>query len=129
MRKAYIILCVMILLVIPVYATTYFSYKFKDDITIICPECDYYVFCNSNSMHPTFNCNDTLIGIEPTSRKEIEIGDIIWYKGKDGDIIHKVKEMDYKGCYVTKGDNNEVEDDFTPCFYDIRFKIIGVIYN
>jgi signal peptidase I len=129
MKKIYIILYVLILLAIPVYATRYFSHQFKDDITIICPECNYYIFCNSSSMYPTFSCNDALIGIEPNSKKDIEIGDIIWYKGKEGDIVHRIKGIDYKGCYVTKGDNNQEEDVFTPCFYDIKFKIAGVIYG
>jgi signal peptidase I len=91
-------------------------------------------------MYPTIkSCNDTLIGIEPNSRKDIKIGDIIWFRGTkeqieqytDGTehIYHRIKEIDYKGCYVTKGDNNDEEDKYTPCFYDIKFKIVGVIYE
>jgi len=129
MKKIYIVMFVLILLVLPVYATRYFSHTFKDDITIACPDCSYYIFCNSNSMYPTFQCNDTLIMRKPMSRKDIEIGDVIWFKGKNMDIIHRVVETDYTGCYVTRGDNNEIEDDFTPCYYDIKFKIVGVIYE
>ena len=102
---------------------------FDRDITIICPDCDYFIYCNSSSMSPTFDCNDTLIGYPPLIRKDIKIGDIIWFKTKEGDIVHRVIGTDYKACYITKGDNNLIPDNYTPCFYDIKFKIVGVIYN
>jgi len=129
MKRLYIILYVMFLLVIPVYATRYFNYRFEDDITIICPDCNYFIYCNSSSMYPTFDCNDTLIAFQPTSRKDVRIGDIIWFKGKEKVIIHRVKEINHKGCYITKGDNNDYQDNYTPCFYDIKFVIKGVIYE
>jgi len=129
MKKIYIILYVLILVVIPVYATRYFSYKFKDDITVICPDCDYFISCNSDSMSPTFDCDDVLIAVQPRSAKDIEVGDIIWYRGKEKDVVHRITRKDYKNCYITKGDNTDYEDDFTPCFYDIKFKIKGVIYE
>jgi len=140
MRKIIYIIFILILIALPVYATRYFSYKFKEDITLICPECNYWISCESDSMYPTIkSCNDTLIGIEPNSRKDIKVGDIIWYKGTDEQmeqyidgaeyIYHRIIGIDYKGCYITKGDNNQEEDSYTPCFYDIKFKITGVIYE
>ena len=134
------ILLIIILLAIPIYATRYFSYQFKEDITLICPDCDYWISCESNSMYPTIkSCNDTLIAIEPNSRKDIKVGDIIWYRGKESQteqytdgteyIYHRVKEIDYKGCYKTQGDNNQEVDDYTLCFYDIEFKVVGIIYE
>lgn len=133
MNKLYIILYVFILLVIPIYATPYFQYKFDKDITIICPDCDYYIHCDSNSMSPTFSCNDTLITIKPSTKGDIQVGDIIWFSSNEYEdfeyIVHRVVKIDYKGCYITKGDNNDYEDEFTPCFYDIKFKVRGILYE
>ena len=133
------ILLIIILIAIPVYATSHFYYNFKRDITLICQDCDYWISCETDSMYPVFDCNDTLIVTEPRNKKDIKIGDIIWFKGTkeqlelyEGDveyIVHRVKKIDYKGCYITKGDNNYYEDDYTPCFYDIKFKVVGVIYG
>ena len=129
----------MVLLAIPIYATRYFSYEFDNDITLIHLGDDYWISCETDSMYPTFDCNDTLIVTEPRNKKDIRIGDIIWFKGTkeqleiyEGDveyIIHRVIGKDYKNCYITKGDNNWIEDNYTPCFYDVKFIVKGVIYN
>ena len=141
MKGLYIILSVLlciVLVVLPVYATRHFNYEFKDDITIICPDCDWWISCESFSMKPTLDCNDTLIVIKPNSRKDIEVGDIIMYRGSEEQlkgfegveyVTHRIVDIDYKGCYVTKGDNNYVLDKFTTCFYDIKFKVVGIIYE
>lgn len=129
----------MILLAIPVYATRYLYYEFNDDIIRICPDCKYWISCESDSMYPTIkSCNNTLIAVKPSSRKEIEVGDIIWFRGTEEQTIqytdntkyiyHRIIRTDHKGCYITKGDNNDYEDSYHPCFYDIKFKIVGVIY-
>jgi len=68
-------------------------------------------------MEPTIGCRNTLIAREPISRKDIEY------------VVHRVVDIDYKGCYITQGDNNDYVDDYTPCFYDIKFKIVGVLYE
>jgi len=137
--KKIIILFVMILIAIPIYASSHFHYNFKRDITLICPDCDYWVSCETDSMYPVFNCNDTLITIEPRNKKDIKVGSIILFRGTkkqlelyEGDvkyIIHRVKEIDHKRCYITKGDNNYYEDDYRPCFYDVEFIVKGVIYE
>ena len=133
------ILCFALLLIIlalGVGATRYFNYYFETDIIIICSDCDYHVSCESNSMGYTLGCNDTLIAVETRSKRDIKVGDIIFYLKHKQDnrtklkyIIHRVVDKDYRGCYVTKGDNNVNEDFYKPCFYDIKLKIIGVLYG
>jgi len=115
----------------PIYATRYFSYQFDRNIEIVCSDCEWYIHCedNSNSMYPTFGCNDTLIVAEPRNKKEIETGDIVIYWNKEKWVIHRVVNIDYKNHYVTKGDNNMFSDSFHPSFYDIKFIVKGVIYD
>ena len=141
MKKVYVILSALlciILVVLPVYATRYFNYEFDNDITIVCPDCDYFTSCQSFSMMPTLDCNDTLIVIRPNSRKDIQVGDIITYRGSEEQlanyegieyVTHRIIGTDHRGCYETKGDNNYVVDSFKPCFYDIKFKVVGIIYE
>lgn len=139
MKKVYIILGIILLLAIPISATKYFQYKFKDDITIVCPDCDYHISCQTDSMSPTANCNDTLIATEPSSKKDIKVGDIIFftateeqksrYTDETAYIYHRIIDTDHKGCYITQGDNNDIPDEFHPCYYDIKFVIRGVIYG
>ena len=112
--------------------------KIKGDVTLICPGCKYWVSCETESMYPTFDCNDTLIGVEPQSRKDIRAGDIIWfpankevltkYRGTEY-VAHRVKKIDYRGCYATQGDNNDFPDEYATCFYDVKLVIRGIIYG
>ncbi len=138
MKKA--LFLIGLLLIVSVSATSYFSYRFDSDITLICPDCDYWISCETNSMYPTFGCNDTLIASEPSSKKDIKIGDIIWFHGTKEQlsiyenpdvkyITHRVIGIDYKRCYITKGDNNNHRDNYTPCYYDVIYRIKGVIYE
>jgi signal peptidase I len=130
--KLYFLLFVL-LLVVPVSTSSDYNVK-------ICPGCSYYVSCETNSMHPTFDCDDTLLAVYPSSKRDVEPGDIIWFASprdyresyQDKKVVytvHRITRMDYKGCYVTKGDNNQLEDVYHPCFYDIKFKIVGVLYG
>lgn len=141
MKKLICIPLIFCFIISSVIATPYFDYKFKRDITKICPSCNYWLSCETGSMYPTIkSCNDTLIGVEPDGRKNIKIGDIIWFHGTKNQlsiyenpnveyIVHRIVGIDYKGCYITKGDNNKVSDEYTPCYYDIKFIIKGIIYN
>ncbi len=130
-------LILLILILIPVAeATRFFTYEFNNDVTLICTGCNYWMSCDSDSMGRTLGCNDTLLGVEPRSKKEIKVGDILVYKRHKLDkrtdlkyIIHRVIGFDYRGCFKTKGDNNLAEDKYKPCFYDVKFVIRGVIYG
>ena len=126
-------------IIILIICTTAIAVPKNDDYIRICPDCHYYISCESISMYPTIDCDDTLLAMIPQNKNDLRPGDIIWYsspkdyKGVYKDkgviyIIHRIIRMDYKGCYITKGDNNVAEDSFHPCFYDIKFKIVGVLY-
>jgi len=84
-------------------------------------------------MYPVFDCNDTLIAFQPHSKKDIQAGDIIWFRSNEykglKNVVHRVVGIDYKNCYITKGDNNDYADNYTPCFYDVKFVIKGVIWE
>ena len=115
--------------------------QFDSNIIKICPEgCNRYIACYSHSMHPTFNCKDTLIGIKPRNAEDIGVNDIIGFaapldefsytkeqKKNISHIIHRVVGKDYKGCYITKGDNNDNNDFYHPCFYDIIYVVKAII--
>lgn len=89
----------------------------------VCPTCEYWQECYTNSMAPTFTCDNTLTFIKSN---DVEIGNIIMFTAnetlleneygfQDGEswVIHRV--IGYKdGCYITKGDNVMVSKDKYP---------------
>ena len=134
--KIWIIIGLCMILITPVLAARHFTYLFDREVITICPGCKYYVSCKSNSMGNTLGCNDTLIAIEPKTKLDVKVGDIIWYKRHSLDnrtnktyIVHRIINKDYRGCYITKGDNNDNADRYKPCFYDIRFIVKGVLWS
>ncbi len=63
----------------------------------------------SGSMEPTFYPGDMVI-TKHKSKTDIKVNDIVTYKDNDGVIItHRIIEETPEG-YITKGDNNNVED-------------------
>lgn len=63
----------------------------------------------SGSMEPEFYPGDLLL-IKNKNKTDINLNDIITFKDKDGTIVtHRIIAFDEKG-FVTKGDNNNVED-------------------
>lgn len=87
----------------------------------------------SESMEPTINVNDLII-IKKCKESEIENEDIITYKKDEGTVVtHRVirknKEND-ETVYITKGDNNPVEDNGVVKYSQVHgkylFKIKGV---
>lgn len=68
----------------------------------------------SESMEPTIRVND-LIVIKKCPEEEMQKNDIITYKRKNGSIVtHRIVRIDKENgekVYVTKGDNNPIEDD------------------
>jgi len=87
----------------------------------------------SESMEPEINVND-LIVIQKCEETKIKKRDIITYKKQDGSIVtHRIEKI-VKGegqtLYITKGDNNPVEDVEEIKYEQIKgkylFKISGV---
>lgn len=87
----------------------------------------------SGSMEPTININD-LIVIKKCKESEIENEDIITYKKDDGTVVtHRVIRKNKENgeiVYVTKGDNNPVEDNGVVKYSQVHgkylFKIKGI---
>ena len=66
----------------------------------------------SESMEPTFYKND-LVVVKKCKLEELRKGDIITFKQEDRTISHRILEITKdKGevKYITKGDNNDVQD-------------------
>ena len=63
----------------------------------------------SGSMEPEFYPGDMVI-TKHKSKTDIKVNDIVTYRDNDGVIItHRIMEETPEG-YITKGDNNNVED-------------------
>lgn len=81
--------------------------------------------CVSNSMETEFEVGDIVIS-KKCLESEINIGDIITYQ-KDGSIItHRIKDIVYdengKKEYITKGDSNNIEDEYTVDYNSVEGK-------
>lgn len=68
----------------------------------------------TESMKPHINSGDIIV-IKKVKKKKLETGDVISFKQEDGIITHRIVEVtkNEQGDteYVTKGDNNNVEDE------------------
>lgn len=89
-------------------------------------------FADTNSMDPLLDAESNAIQIVPGSPKDIQLGDIISYNSKDGDvIIHRVVDIseDDEGIfYITKGDNNSRPDNEKIRFWQVRRITVGIVY-
>lgn len=65
----------------------------------------------TDSMKPNINTGDIVVIKKDES--ELKIGSVITYKNKNELVTHRIvqiKETDNEKAYITKGDNNNVED-------------------
>ena len=76
----------------------------------------------SGSMEPTFTVNDLLIIKE---QDDYHVGDIITFTQGKALITHRIVRID-SGCFITKGDNNNVEDPAIT-LSKIQGKVIKII--
>ena len=84
----------------------------------------------SESMKPRLNINDLIIVKKGYENNQYKVGNIITFKNQKGEIItHRISRIvkaDLQNAYITKGDNNNAEDEEL-IKYD---KVIGkVIYT
>lgn len=80
----------------------------------------------SESMEPNINVGDIII-IEKTLPDNIKKDDVITFEKNGEYITHRVKEVkvqDENTKYITKGDNNNIEDVEEVDFFEIKGKII-----
>jgi len=85
---------------------------------------------NTGSMRPALSDNSFIIELKNPSKDEIEVGDIISFECNNKNIIHRVIDMQ-DDVYITKGDNNNVNDLAIGCITsidEINSKVIGVLY-
>ena len=78
----------------------------------------------SESMSPTISVND-MIFVKECSEEDLHVGDIISFHEAENIITHRItsiemEEKNGKKQYVTKGDNNEVEDKEKKTFEEIE---------
>lgn len=89
-------------------------------------------FFDSGSMQPTLNSYSTGLKMPIYSIEQVKVGDIISYKTQESKlIVHRVIRVskDQKGWFaITKGDNNDVEDEQKVRFEQINGIIIGILY-
>lgn len=79
---------------------------------------------SSNSMKPEFQKNDIIIIKE---EKEYNIGDIVTFIDKEGNLVtHRIIEK-YENAFYTKGDNNNTKDEPKISYSEISGKVIFTI--
>lgn len=64
----------------------------------------------SNSMYPLINVGDGVMIKIVNDDTEINQGDIIAYRLGEHIIVHRVQQVVGYDAYITKGDNNDVDD-------------------
>ena len=80
----------------------------------------------SGSMEPEFYPGDIVI-TKHKNKTDINLNDIVTFRNKDGVIItHRIIEETLQG-YITKGDNNKVQDKEPVQFQDVYGKVIFTI--
>jgi hypothetical protein len=101
----------------------------SDAIVIHVSNASLSQYASTGSMKPVFDTGANGIRIIPDSAEEINMGDIITYGSEN--IVHRVvqKGSDENGIwFITKGDNNNINDGKKIRFSDIKYVTIGVLY-
>lgn len=106
---------------------------YKDKIVIDINNAIWARYTDTNSMDPLFDKGANGIEISPDSPEDLHIGDIIAYDAEwaDGVVIHRIIEIgnDEQGIYfITKGDNNPIQDPEPIRFPQVKYILIGIIY-
>ncbi len=85
---------------------------------------------DTHSMEPVLNSNSISLEVLPGTSSEISVGDIISYSHDSKVIIHRVISIGDDGNWfaITKGDNNDVADDYKIRFRQIKGIVVGVLY-
>lgn len=87
-------------------------------------------FENSGSMIPVFSESATGVFVKPTSSEGINVGDIVFFKQDNVEIVHRVVEVgedSYGGYFITKGDANNF-DDGKVMFENVEGILVAIIY-
>lgn len=91
---------------------------------------DWMQAAATGSMRPALSDGSTAIIVKPQP-SELGVGDIIIFKCDSKDIIHRIVRIQ-NDTYITKGDNNDIDDSkafgCNTHFADIESQVIGVLY-
>lgn len=110
---------IILLVIIIILISSFIIVINKDKITI------KYLVIKSGSMYPTFDVGDIII-IKKENR--YEVGDIITYNYYDKYLItHRIIDLDDDNNFITKGDNNNSEDEECVTIDNIVGKTIFII--
>ena len=83
----------------------------------------------SGSMEPNLNIGDIVV-VKKCNENEIDKNDIISYRYGESIITHRIVEIietENGREYITKGDNNNVNDNINLKYEDIEGKYVGKI--
>ena len=83
----------------------------------------------TNSMEPSISSGDVVI-VKKYDEDQMRVGNVITYKQKEEIITHRIvdiKETEGEKRFITKGDNNNVEDTEGTQYKDIKGTIILTI--
>lgn len=78
----------------------------------------------SGSMETKINVGD-LVLVKKVDSKDLVVGDIIAFRNSDDTVTtHRIIEVTDDGCFVTKGDNNNIQDNGIVCSKSIEGKYV-----
>jgi len=86
----------------------------------------------TESMVPTYPV-DTMVFVKETEPKEIQVGDVISFYSSDPEILGQVNTHRVQGissddeglCFITKGDNNPMQDKYPAKAKYLVGKVVG----
>lgn len=89
-----------------------------------------HVIKPTGSMRPTLGDYSVAIYIKSPKKEEIHICDIVDYiRGYNNEpITHRIIKINDDGTFITKGDNNKMQDNSPVNFEQIKGKLVGVFY-
>lgn len=83
----------------------------------------------SGSMEPAIKVGDIII-VKDTQGNDLKINDVISFRQGQTVVTHRIveiQEKDGEKLYITKGDNNNIEDSGEALYSQIEGKVIGRI--
>lgn len=117
--KTVFTLFVIILIFGNIFILLKYDYKTLDNLPPI-----NFLYVKSESMYPTLNINDIVI----IRKSDIyEVGDIITYSYENKYLItHRIVGK-HENLFVTKGDNNNSEDEKKVEIQNVKGKVVFII--
>jgi len=104
----------------------------QDGVFIHLNNPQWAIVANTNSMDPVLDDTSHLIQVAPTSKDQIQVGDIMSYQSPLGfSIVHRVIEIgnDEDGWYaIMKGDNNPQPDPWKVRFDMVTRVTVMIVY-